>query len=63
MHIAVYLHLLHVFYAIYVLIAKYLYLPIAKYLYLGIAKYLYVLIALYHSCTERSLTQQMSQER
>ena len=43
------------FYAIYVLIAKYLYLLIAK--------YLYVLIALYHSSTERSLTQQMSQER
>ena len=55
MHIAVYLHLLHMFYAIYVLIAKYLYLLVAK--------YLYVLIALYHSCTERSLTQQMSQER
>ena len=55
MHIAVYLHLLHMFYAIYVLIAKYLYLLITK--------YLYVLIALYHSCTERSLTQQMPQER
>ena len=51
------------FYAIYVLIAKYLYLLIAKYLYPLIAKYLYVLIALYHSCTERSLAQQMSQER
>ena len=63
MHIAVYLHLLHMFYAIYVLIAKYLYLLIAKYLYPLIAKYLYALIALYHPCTERSLAQQMSQER
>ena len=42
MHIAVYLHLLHMFYAIYVLIAKYLYLLIAKYLYPLIAKYLCV---------------------
>ena len=32
MHIAVYLHLLHMFYATYVLIAEYLYLLIAKYL-------------------------------
>ena len=41
----------------------YMYVLIAKYLYLLIAKYLYVLIALYHSCTERFLIQQMSQER